>query len=311
MKKIVSFVSLALAAAGAVAGCSVDASGGPDQEAIATGEAAACSNLDGTNAMMASLATAIATEIHRMEITTDFEIYRGTYNQEMLRITYNTRNTICTAANNNCRNVDALLAFQDPRNDQVMVFKDGTRLNSWTFASRLVAGWRAQKNCLDRARNGDPNACTAEYHYMEKTSSNPTLCGGVDYGLRMVQFKVSKANSAGQKLSPETPLYNPDVLQRKFLWTDPDQTLPANGNPYLQFKLINDKVGCEMDPGDGTSEEPPPPAACGTTALKYYPAPNPDITGTCCTVNGSNNTVYRKYNLPSMPYVWTGYYRCQ
>lgn len=299
MKKIVSLVSLALAAAGAVAGCSVDTTEGGQNEAVGSAEAAACLNLDGTNAMLASLATAIATELHRVEINQDFEIYRGMYNQEMLRIKQSSRG-LCT---NNCRNIDALLVLQDPRNDQLYVFKDGTKLNSWTFASRLVAGYRAQQNCVS---NGN---CATEWHYLEKTSSTPTTCGGVDYGLNMVQFKVSKANAYGQKLSPEQALLNPENLQRKLLWTDPDQSLPATGNPYLQFRIFDNRVGCEMDPGGGTSEEPIPPATCGTSSLKFSPVV--DVTGTCCTVSSiPGATVYRKTVMAGQS-GFTGWFKCQ
>lgn len=304
MKKIVSLIAVAVGAAGAVAGCSVDATEGGRQEVIGSTEGAACSNVDGTNAMFAALATAMGTELHRFELTSDFEIYRGYNNQEMLRVKSSSR-TLCT---NNCRNIDALLEWQDSRNDQRFQFKDGTKLNSWTFAARLVAGYRAQKNCEDRAIHGDPSACVAEPHYLEKTSSNPTTCGGVDYGLRMVQFKVSKANSRGQKLSPEQALRNPDVLQRKFLWTDPDQTLPANGNPYLQFRILADRVSCELDPSDGTSEDPTPPGSCGASKLRFSPAI--DVTGTCCSVPGVNGRAYKKAMLAGQTR-HTGWFECQ
>lgn len=306
MKKIASFASFALAAASLVAGCAVDPADGAvaQEESIGTDEAAVCVNPDGTNAMLAALAGAIATELHRFEIPTDFEIYRGTYNQEMLRVKQSSRG-LCT---NNCRNIDALLMFQDPRNDQVFAFKDGTKLNSWTFASRLVAGLRAQKNCEDRARNGDRTACVSELHYMEKLSSVPTTCNGTDYGLRMMKFKVSKANSSGQKLNPEQALSNIDPLSKRLLWTDPDQTLPANGNPFLQFRILSNRVEIELDPNEGTTEDPIPPASCGTSSMKFFPSPNPDITGQCCTFLPQGK--YRKYNTPGTS-SWAGWYKCQ
>jgi len=302
MKKIASIVSLALAAAGIVSGCTME-SGDLAQEDSAGTEQAACSNLDGTNAMLAGLAAAIGTELHRFEIVQDFEIYRGYNYQEMLRIKSSSR-SLCL---NNCRNIDALLSFQDSRTDQLFVFKDGTKLSSWTFASRLVTGWRNQKTCLDRAAN-DPSACVTELHYLEKTSSVPTLCNGVDYGLSMNTYKVSKGTAAGQKVSPETALINPDILQRKLLWTDPDQTLPATGNPYLQFRILNSRVELELDPSVGTGEDPQAPGTCGTTSLKYSPATV--ITGACCSVNGSTNTVYRQYTLPGAS-SFVGWYKCQ
>lgn len=302
MKKI---ASLALAAAGLLAGCAADTAAGPptNEETVAYADEAVCSNPDGTNAMFAALAGAIATELHRFEIAKDLEVYRGTYNQEMLRVTQSARR-LCS---NNCRNIDALLAFQDPRNDQVFTFANGTKLNSWTFASRLVSGWRAQKVCEDRSANGDRNACVAEWHYLEKVSSVPTTCNGTDYGLRMMKFKVSKASTQGQKLSPEQRLNNPDPLAKKLLWADPDQTLPVTGNPFLQFRVLSNRVEIELDPNEGTSEDPIPAATCGVSHMKFFPQGG-DITGKCCTALPRGK--YRKYNLPATNY-WTGWYKCQ
>ena len=304
MKKIASLVSFALAAAGIVAGCAVE-SGDLAQDDSAGAEQAACLNLDGTNAMLATLAAAMGTELHRFELVSDFEVYRGYNYQEMLRIKQSAR-SLCT---NNCRTIDAILSLQDSRTDQLFVFKDGTKLNSWTFASRLVTGWRNQKVCLDRAAT-DPRACVTEYHYLEKTNSVPTTCGGVDYGLNMNTYKVSKANQYGQKVSPETALTNPDILQRKLLWTDPDQTLPATGNPYLQFRILDSKVELELDPTrGGTGDAPTAPGTCGTTSLSYNVDPAVVVNGTCCSVNGSMNTVYKPYLMPGTT-VWAGWYKC-
>jgi hypothetical protein len=260
-------------------------------------------NLDGTNAMLATLAAAMGTELHRFELVNDFEVYRGFNNQEMLRVKQSAR-ALCT---NNCRTIDAFLSLQDSRTDGQFVFKDGTKLNSWTYASRLVTGWRNQKVCLDRAAT-DPRACVTEWHYLEKTNSVPTLCGGVDYGLNMNTYKVSKANMYGQKLSPEQALINPDILQRKLLWTDPDQTLPATGNPYLQFRILNNKVELELDPARaGSGDAPTAPGTCGTTSLQH--SPDVVITGQCCSVNGSTNTVYKPYILQGTT-TFVGWYKC-
>jgi len=300
MKKLASVVSLALAAAGIASGCAVDAADSAPVENIGSDEGAVCANLEGTNAMLASLATAIATELHRFELASDFEIYRGHNYQEMLRIKQTSR-SLCT---NNCRNIDGLLAFQDSRNDQLYEFKDGTKLNSWTFASRLVAGWRAQKVCEDRAVS-DPRTCVAEWHYLEKVSSAPTLCNGTDYGLKITKFKVSRANNLGSKLSPEQALANPDILQRKLLWTDPDQTLPATGNPYLQFRILDNRVELELDPGEGTGEDPIPPGSCGATSL--YWSPDYDLTDRCCSTKKAPNGGYQRYAMPNSP---PGWYKC-
>ena len=303
MHKLGTLVTTTLAAAALMSACAVD-SADPVGEPNGSTEQAYCSNVEGTNAMFAALAAAMGTELHRFELTNDFELYRGMYNQEMLRITQQSR-SLCT---NNCRNIDAILSLQDPRNDQIFVFKDGTKLNSWTFAARLVAGYRAQKSCMDRARNGDRNGCSTEWHYLEKVSVRPATCGGVDYGLDMYKFKVTKANMYGQELSPEQPLFNPDTLQRKLLWTDPDQNLPATGNPYLQFRVLPGGVELELDPSRGISEDLQAPGTCGTTSLTY--SPHEDANDRCCSVSGSRNTVYKRYVLPGSTN-FVGWHKCQ
>ena len=301
MKKLATIASLALATAAITSGCAVDAVDGASPEDIDANEGAICSNPDGSNAMMAALATAIATELHRWEIDKDFEVYTAPNWMEMLRLKQSARG-LCT---NNCRNIDAILALQDTRNDQLFVFKDGYKLKSDTVAARLVAGWRNQKVCADRAATGDRASCVTEPHYLEKVSSTGNLCNGTDYGLKMVKYKVSKAQPWGPKIQPEQRLWNADALSKKLLWTDPDQTLPATGNPFVQFRVLSGGVEVELDPVGGTTEEPITAGTCGTTSLKYSPAAN--IHGTCCSVAGSWNTVYKPYALSSLP---PGYYKC-
>lgn len=287
-------MSLALVAANVSTGCAVDA--GTDEQ-LGTDESAVCQNLDGTNAMLASLATAIANDLGRWEITKDFEIFRGTYYQEQLRIRQSSRG-LCR---NGCKNTDALLALQDARKDQLFIFKDGSKLNSWTFAARLVAGYRSQQTCEARARNGDPNSCTTEAHYLEPVSSTPATCGGVDYGLSMNVYKTSKATSAGLKVDPEQRLAYPQQLKKKLLWAENGST---GTNPYLQFAALADGIHIEVDPAKGTTEEPIAPATCGSTQLKL--SLTQDITNTCCSYNGSTNTVYKPY-----PALGNGWYKCQ
>src|SRR5688572_27384361 len=100
MKKIASFVSISLAAVGLAAGSSVDVQ--EEGFDVGAGEEAVCNNLDGTNAMLASLASAIGNELGRWEIVKDFEVYRGYNYQEMIRV----KSTSRSKCLNNCRNID-------------------------------------------------------------------------------------------------------------------------------------------------------------------------------------------------------------
>lgn len=49
------------------------------------------------------------------------------------------------------------------------------------------------------------------------------------------------------------------------------------------------------------------PGTCGTTSLKY--SPDTDITGQCCSVDGSTNTVYKQYVIPGQS-EFVGMYKC-
>lgn len=310
MKKIASLVSLAIAAAGIASGCAVDTADGVPQETVDAAEGAFCTNPqnDNISAMFASLATAMARELNRMQFTNDLEIYRGAYNQEMLRVTALSKQSLCK---DGCRNVEAILAFQNPLNPPY-IFNNGTQLDPWSFASRLVTGWRAQKTCQDRFWAGDPSACVTEWHYLEQTGSQPlgSICG--ISGRTLFQFKASKANLYGQKLNPEQPLYNLASIQKMFLWTDQDQNLPVNNNPFMQFQVLSDGVTVQFDPGEGDYPSPPGTVGCGSKLLQFSYT---NIAGTCCEVlqtNNNNNTTLLRgtYHAYSVKPDGSGYYKC-
>jgi hypothetical protein len=309
MKKIASFVSISLAAVGLAAGCSVEV----QEEGVDVGEAAVCNNVDGTNAMLASLASAIGNELGRWEMLKDFEIYRGYNNQEMIRVKSASRSKCL----NNCRNIDYILQWQDSRNDQLFVFKGGQKLNSWTFASRLVNGYRAQQTCEARSAT-DTNTCKITemvgtvrkdvHHFLEKTSAVHTTCDGVDQGLLLVDYKATRGKADGThgELSPEALLPNANQLNRKLVWAYNGITTPNPPaheqhliNPYLQFAAINNMT-VQIDPGGDNGEEPPTPGG-GCRDGCQVPGGGFDLSqpapGQCCTCN-SVAGFYRKYTGP-------------
>lgn len=302
MKKIASLVSLALASTALAAGCSVDAVDSASIENIDAAEGAVCTNPqdNAINAMFASLAATMAIELKRMQFTKDLEIYRGAYNQEMLRVS-NSAKALCGSSG--CKGTNAILAFQSAQ-AKPFIFPNGAQLDPWSFASRLVAGWRAQSNCEARVRNGDPNSCAAEWHYFEQVDSTPIspVCGFT--GLNLLKFKVSKADSYGNKLVPEQPLKDAGKLQKMFLWTDQDQNLPVSNNDFMQYSVSSDGLYLSLDPGEGSYPPSGTSASCGTALLTFSYT---NITNSCCSYNGGTNMWYQPYAVAADG---SGYWRC-
>ena len=265
MKKIVSTIAALCSVSALAAGCAYDTDTASSEESVGSEEALACANPDGTNAMIAGLATVIGRELHRWDITRDFEIYRGYQNQEMLRLTA-TGKAQCAAQK--CTLTDALLAFQDSRLDQQYTFPGNIKLSSWSYAARLTTGWKNQKTCDDRpANNHNANTCPAETHYLTQLSSVPGGCA------QIVKFSHAKTNGGA-------PLQYADQLINKLLWAG------GKENPYLLFAATGTTV--EIDPTYGIGDVVPTNAAgcllvCNNTIIE-----GASVTGACCSCNGVN-----------------------
>jgi hypothetical protein len=207
-------------------------------ETTAEDSAAVCENPEGTNAAIAALAVAISQELHRWQITSDFEIYRGHNNQAMLRLTAAGRN----ACGGSCPLTENILAFQDSRMDQKVVF--GTnKLSSWSFASRLVTGYEKQVTCQKGGW------CAFEKNHMFGYNPATTKPGACD---TLFTFRVSKPGSMGGG-----PLTQAQIngLNNALVWT------AANGpNPYIAFQagagtVTIDPTGNVNPPGQTTGSE--------------------------------------------------------
>lgn len=265
MKKIVSTIVALSSFAALATGCAYDTDSAATEASNSTSEELACANPDGTNAMIAGLAAAIGKELHRWEITKDFEIYRGYQNQEMLRLT-NTGKAQCGGS---CPGVDALLSYQDSRMDQQFIFPGGQRLSSWSYAARLTSGWKSQQTCDSRpANNHNANTCPAEVHYLTQLSSVPGGCA------QIITFQHAKSNGGA-------PLQYADQLINKLLWAGGTQ------NPYLLFKATGTTV--EIDPTWGSGNgDPVPVAAPGSCAAVCQMTSTTNIATQCCQCNGVN-----------------------
>jgi len=250
MKK---FFPLIIAAAGlsSVAGCSTEMSS--EAEMTAEDQAAVCANPEGTNAAIAALATAISQELHRWQITSDFYVYRGYNNQAMLGLTAAGK----AACGGSCPMTENMLAAQDSRMDQKIIF-NGTRLSSWSYASRLVTGYENQKICVN---NGSCAYAAHAFSYNPATTT-PGACD------TLFTFPVTKPASQGGGALTQTQI---NGLANALKWTI------GNGpNPYIAFQAGAGTV--TIDPGGQMN---PPGQTTGSDICQK--ASNTSLNGQACT----------------------------
>jgi hypothetical protein len=254
MKKFAALI-IASAALSSAAGCSTDTA--PEMTAEET--AAVCANPEGTNAAIAALATAMSTELHRWQLTTDFYVYRGFNYQEMLGLTQAGLNA---CGGTGCPITAEILKYQDSRMDQKIVF-NGVKLSSWSFASRLVTGFNNQKIAQNAGRAPFP----AHVFGYNSATTTPGACD------TLFTFTVAKpASMGGGNLTAAESAQ----LQNALLWTI------ANGpNPYIAFQstantVTIDPTGNLNPPGQTTGSE-----ICQKTSFS-------NINGTPCTCAANN-----------------------
>jgi hypothetical protein len=253
MKKFAALI-IASAALSSAVGCSPEAA--PEMTAEET--AAVCSNPEGTNAAIAALMTAMAQELHRWEILSDFYVYRGPNYQSMLGLTQAGLN----ACGGSCPITSEILKYQDSRMDQKVVF-NGVKLSSWSFASRLVTGYENQRVCQTAGR------CTYASH-MHGYNSATTMPGACD---TLFTFTVTKRGSMGGG-----PLTAAEVasLQNALVWTT------GNGpNPYVAFQSTESTV--TVDP---TGNLNPPGQTTGSEICQKLSLSS--LNGTPCTCAANN-----------------------
>jgi hypothetical protein len=256
MRKLISCFAVTTALAALASACAVEA---PTEEEmnLGTAEEATCTNPEGTNAMIAALAVAIGRELKRWQITTDFRLVAGPNWQTFMELTP----TGLAQCSNGCANVKALLFFQDARYDGQVVFPGGIKLSSYSYASRLVAGYGEQKVCEGRpANNNDPNNCAAEQHKLTLAYTSPGACD--------INYTFNARTPSGGMLT------KPALLKNKLLWT-------GTTNPYVAFTSTNSTVTIDptwgLNDGDNTAS-----GSCQTVCTKISTTTN--YVGTCCEV---------------------------
>ena len=209
MKMFAPIIVAALACS--FAGCAMESNDLATGEQVEEQAAVACSNADGTNGMVAALAVAAARDMHRWQLTTDFYEFRGFQNQLMLGIT---QAGLAACGSGGCPTVANILAFQDSRLDQKAVIA-GTKLSSWSLASRLTAGFDKQKAC------GQGGWCPFVAHQFAASSS---IAAGNCNTSSLFTFPVTKPGGAA------LPAADIAKLNNALTWTT------ANGtDPFVQF----------------------------------------------------------------------------
>jgi len=279
---------LAAAAMTSLAGC-VAESGDASNENVGDVSQAACDNPEGTNAMIAALATAVSSELHRWEVLTDFYEYRGYQNQLMLGLT---STGLAQCGGTGCPETQFLLSFQDSRMDQKITF--GTnKLSSWSYASRLTTGYDNQKSCKIN------NQCPYEAHKFGAPAISVPAPGTTSCAT-LFTYPVGKPTGGN--------LVNVSNLNNALKWTY------GNGpNPYIAFQPTANTVTIDPDGGmvgGDTSGTTSGAATCQPTAGVTYKGTmynvcqatgvaGNDLTGQPCSYGSVCGTMYKAW--PAYP----------
>lgn len=231
-----------------------------------------CSNVDGTNAVMAALAVSAAQELKRWQPSKDFMVF-GTSGwsesswgmQQAIKLT-STGKAQC--AGGNCWNTQALLNMQyDQANDKVK-FPGNVTLSPGALRSRLVAKLREQQTCESRPANGGTSNCPVEEHKLAFTRSEK---GGCD-----TNFFFKATTPTG------TALKYPAQLKNKLIWVDPY-------NPYVAFQSVGDVIS--IDPTYGLNEAGSTSSGSCTAACTKISSSN--VAGACCSCNNATKKYTR------------------
>jgi hypothetical protein len=223
-----------------------------------------CSDPSGTYSVMAGLAVSTATELKRWQPTKDFAVRNG-----KLELT-TTGKAQC--ADGKCWNTQAILGLQSAPSGTVQV-RPGVMLDSSALRSGLTTNAIFQIFSL--------LSMFAPDHKFQLLSSE---AGGCD---QFYWFNVTSPNGG-----PVSSLLT-SLLKEKLAWVGGDR------NPYIQFQSEGTMVG--IDPTYGLNEAGA--TAAGSCAAACTKMSSTDISGTCCSCNGTKRFVRSTWN--------TSTYLCQ
>jgi len=208
-----------------------------------------CSDSKGTNSVMAALAVATATELKRWQPTKDFASSNG-----MLALTATGK---AQCADGKCWNTQAILDLQRAPAGTVQV-RPGVFLDSSALKSSLTSNLLLQVLWLVISLVPD--------HKLELLHSER---GGCD---QFYWFNVtSPSGGAISSLLTST-------LDQKLKWVG------GSSNPYVQFQSNGTMVGIDPTYGLNQAGATATTGSCAATCTKMS---NTDISGACCSCNGT------------------------
>jgi hypothetical protein len=228
-----------------------------------------CSNLDGTNSVMAALAVAAAKELKRWQPSTDFMTIKTDTKSET---TTGSSDAIALSptgkaqcAGGNCWNTQALLNLQYSPATGKVILPGNVVLNPSALRTRLSAKLWEQKSCELRPANGGSGNCPVETHKLTFTKAEK---GGCDTNFF---FKATQPSGAA--------LQYPAQLKNKLLWVD-------SSNQYVQFQSVGDVIS--IDPTYGLNDDgSTSTGACTASCVKLSAA---SVAGACCSCNGATKS---------------------
>jgi hypothetical protein len=146
-------------------------------ESVASTSEAVCTNYAGTGAVLASLAVAAATEMHRWNAPLDFDW------------------------NTTCRNVNAILSLQKPAANGMVTFPGGEVLNSYTLTGVIQDHFTRQQQCNAYQGAYTTNGCWVEAHDLWFWKKAPGTCATDNY------FWANLAGTSNTLNNPERLAY--------------------------------------------------------------------------------------------------------
>jgi hypothetical protein len=222
--------------------------------------ASSCTDSKGVHSAMAGLAVATATELKRWQPTKDFAVRNG-----VLELT-TTGKARC--ADGRCWNTQAILDLQKAPLGAVQM-RPGVNLDTKAFKSGLTTNLTFQV-----AQLFTPLNLLVPEHRFELMHSE---AGGCD---QFYWFNV-KSPTGGAVSSLLL-----SQLKQKLTWVGGDR------NPYIQFQTEGTMVG--IDPTYGLNQAGA--TSSGSCAAACTKMSNTDITGSCCSCNGTKTFARSTWN---------------
>jgi hypothetical protein len=213
-----------------------------------------CNDPTGVDPVLAALAVSSATELHRWQPKSDFQVSGG-----MLKLT-TTGKKQC--ADGQCFNTQALLDLQNNAASKAEI-RPGVRVNPTLLRTSLSLAYFRQQTCFTLL--GLPLiGCSAPDHKFTLAHTAPGQCD--------TNYWFTVTTSAGKSLTSALL----GSLEKSLIW------LNTESNEYIQFQTNGNMVG--VDPTYGLNEVgSTSTGSCSAACTKITKS---NVTGQCCSCNG-------------------------